>query len=78
VAVVADEIVESTREFILKRLAQELKGHHMAGFVATVLNTMGYSPRRAPDGAEGGRMHGGPGARRRNGHARRAGPVEPP
>jgi restriction system protein len=54
VAVVADEIVESTRDFILKRLAQDLKGHPMAGFVAHLLNTMGYRTRVSPEGPDGG------------------------
>lgn len=53
-AVVADEIVESTRDFILKRLAQEMKGHPMAGFVAHLLNTMGYRTRLSPEGPDGG------------------------
>lgn len=54
VAVVADEIVESTCDFVRKRLAQELKGHPMAGFVAHMLNTMGYRTRVSPEGADGG------------------------
>jgi restriction system protein len=54
VAVVADEIVESTRDYILKRLAQELNGHPMAGFVAHLPNTMGYRTRVAPEGPDGG------------------------
>jgi restriction system protein len=54
VAAVSEEIVESTRDFILKRLAQELKGHPMADFVAHLLNKMGYRTRVSPEGADGG------------------------
>jgi restriction system protein len=54
VAVVGDEIVESTRDFILKRLAQDLKGHPMVGFVAHLLNTIGYRTRVSPEGLDGG------------------------
>lgn len=54
VAAVSEEIVESTRDFILKRLAQELKGHPMADFVAHLLNRMGYRTRVSPEGADGG------------------------
>ena len=54
VGAVSEEIVESTRDFILKRLAQELKGHPMADFVAHLLNKMGYRTRVSPEGADGG------------------------
>jgi restriction system protein len=54
VAAVAEESIESTRDFIFKRLAQELKGHPMAEFVAHLLNTMGYRTRVAPEGPDGG------------------------
>lgn len=50
VAIVAEGIVESTRDFILKRLAQELKGLPLEEFVAHLLNTMGYRTRLAPEG----------------------------
>lgn len=54
VAVVADEIEESTRDFVLKRLAEELKGHPFAHFVAHLLNAMGYRSRVSPEGPDGG------------------------
>ncbi|MHB1329875.1 MAG: restriction endonuclease [Gemmatimonadales bacterium] len=54
VSVVADEIEETTRDFILKRLAQELKGHPFAHFVAHLLNAMGYRTRVSPEGPDGG------------------------
>jgi restriction system protein len=41
-ALIAEQIEQTTRDFILKRLTQELKGHPLAEFVAHLLGTMGY------------------------------------
>jgi len=54
VAPVAESIEQNTRDFILKQLAQELKGHPFANFVARLLETMGYRTRVSPGGTEGG------------------------
>lgn len=54
VAQVAEDIEETTTDFILKTLAQELKGHPLAEFVANLLNTMGYRTRVSPEGPDGG------------------------
>lgn len=54
VAVVAENIEENTRDFILKHLAQELKGHPFSDFVAHLLGTMGYRTRVSPEGPDGG------------------------
>lgn len=54
VAPVAANIEETTRDFVLKQLAQELKGHPLAHFVAHLLGTMGYRSRVAPEGPDGG------------------------
>ena len=54
VAAVAEDIEETTRDFVIKRLAQELKGHPFAAFVAHLLNTMGYRTRVSPEGPDGG------------------------
>lgn len=54
VAEVAEDIEETTRDFILKRLAQELKGHPFAQFIGQLLNTMGYRTRVSPPGPDGG------------------------
>lgn len=54
VGIVADDIEEITQDFILKRLAQELKGHPFAEFVAHLLGTMGYRTRVSPEGPDGG------------------------
>jgi restriction system protein len=54
VAAVAEGIEEATRDFVLKQLAQELKGHPFADFIAHLLNTMGYRTRVSPEGPDGG------------------------
>ncbi|MBD1877150.1 restriction endonuclease [Nodosilinea sp. FACHB-131] len=54
VPIVADEIEQTTRDFILKQLAQKLKGHDFADFVAHLLGTMGYRTRVSPPGPDGG------------------------
>jgi restriction system protein len=54
VAAVTEDIEETTRDFILKQLAQELKGHPLAHFVAHVLQGMGFRTRVAPEGPDGG------------------------
>lgn len=54
ISYVAEDIEQNTRDFILKTLAQELKGHAMAEFVAHLLHTMGYQVRLSPEGPDGG------------------------
>lgn len=51
---VAEDIEQTTRDFILKRLAQELKGHPFAEFTAHLLGAMGYRCRISPEGPDGG------------------------
>jgi len=54
VAAVAEDIEETTRDFVLKRLAQEVKGYPFAEFVAHLLTKMGYRMRISPKGPDGG------------------------
>ena len=54
VVYVAEEIEQNTRDFILKTLSQELKGHALSDFVAHLLGTMGYRTRVSPPGPDGG------------------------
>jgi restriction system protein len=54
VAVVAEDIEENTRDYILKTLSQELKGHPLAHFIAHLLGTMGYQTRISPEGTDSG------------------------
>lgn len=51
---VAASIEENTRDFVVKQLSKELKGHPFASFVAQLLNMMGYRTRVSPEGADGG------------------------
>lgn len=45
---------QNTRDFILKQLSKELKGHPFAYFVANLLQALGYRTRVSPEGADGG------------------------
>jgi restriction system protein len=54
VVTVSENIEETTRDFVLKRLAQQLKGHPLAHFVAHLLQAMGYRTRVSPEGPDGG------------------------
>jgi restriction system protein len=45
VAAVTEDIEETTRDFVLKRLSQELKGAPLEGFVVHLLECMGYHAR---------------------------------
>lgn len=54
VSYVAEEIEQNTRDFVMKVLAQELKGHGLAEFVGHLLGTMGYRTRVSPPGPDGG------------------------
>ncbi len=54
VSYVFEEIEQNTRDFVIKKLAQELKGHGLAEFVAHLLNAMGYRTRVSPAGPDGG------------------------
>jgi restriction system protein len=54
VASVSEATVLNTRDFVLKRLAKDLKGHPFTHFVAHLLQTLGYRTRVAPPGVDGG------------------------
>lgn len=54
VAPVAEDVAQNTRDFVLKTLAQELKGHPLSHFVAHLLGTMEYRARVSPEGPDGG------------------------
>jgi restriction system protein len=54
IRLVAEDIEQTTQDFILKRLAQEFKGHPLSHFVAHLLETMGYRTRISPEGPDGG------------------------
>ena len=54
VGIVADQVQLTTQDFILKELDRQLKGHPFQGFVASLLNTMGYRTQVFPKGADEG------------------------
>jgi restriction system protein len=54
VGYVLQDIEQNTRDFIVKRLSQQLKGHPFADFVAHLLERMGYRTRVSPEGPDGG------------------------
>lgn len=54
VAATAEEIVESTRDFVLKELSKNLKGYPLEEFVADLLNAMGYRTSLSPHGGDSG------------------------
>lgn len=51
---VAEDIEQITKDFILKTLSREMKGHPFADFVAHLLNIMGYHTRISAEGPDGG------------------------
>lgn len=54
VARTAEEIIESTRDFILKELSKNLKGYDLEPFVADLLQAMGYRTILSPRGGDSG------------------------
>ena len=54
VAATADDIIESTKDFILKELSRRLKGYDLEVFVADLLNAMGYRTTISPHGGDSG------------------------
>lgn len=54
IAETTEDIEERTRDYVLRKLAKELKGHPFADFVAHLLGTMGYRTRVSDPGPDGG------------------------
>ncbi len=54
VAATADDIVESTKDYILKELSKNLKGYDLEDFIADLLYAMGYHPKQSPHGGDSG------------------------
>lgn len=54
VAATADEIIESTKDFILKELSKNLKGYDFEQFVADLLDAMGYRTTVSKHGGDSG------------------------
>lgn len=54
VSLISEDVEQTTQDFILKKLSQELKGHPLSDFIAHLLGTMGYRTRVSPEGPDGG------------------------
>ena len=54
VGATADDIIEGTKDFILKELSRQLKGYDLEGFVADLLRAMGYRTTISPQGGDSG------------------------
>ena len=54
VAATADEIIENTRDYILKELSRNLKGYDLEEFVADLLSAMGYRTTISLHGGDSG------------------------
>ena len=50
----AEDIIESTKDFILKELSRQLKGYDLEEFVADLLKAMGYRTNVSPHGGDSG------------------------
>lgn len=54
VGATAGEIIENTKDFILKELSRQLKGYDLEQFVADLLRAMGYRTTVSPQGGDSG------------------------
>ncbi len=54
VGATAEDIVESTKDFILKEIGRQLKGYDLEEFVADLLQAMGYRTTVSPHGGDSG------------------------
>ena len=54
VGATAEEIIESTKDFVLKELSRNLKGYDLEVFVANLLQAMGYRTTISPHGGDSG------------------------
>lgn len=54
VGATADDIVETTKDYILKALSKNLKGYELEGFVADLLSAMGYRTSISAHGGDSG------------------------
>lgn len=54
VGATAEDIIESTKDFILKELSRQLKGYDLENFVADLLGAMGYRTKVSAQGGDSG------------------------
>ena len=54
VGATAEDIIEATKDFVLKELSRNLKGYALEEFVANLLQAMGYRTTVSPQGGDSG------------------------
>jgi len=54
IAKTAEEIIETTRDYIIKELSKNFKGYDFEEFIADLLNAMGYHTEISPRGGDRG------------------------
>lgn len=54
VGATAEDIIESTKDFVLKELSRNLKGYALEEFIANLLQAMGYHTKISPQGGDSG------------------------
>lgn len=54
VAATADDIIESTKDYVLKELSKNFKGYDLENFIADLLNAMGYRTKQSAHGGDSG------------------------
>lgn len=54
VGATAEDIIDSTKDYILKELSRQLKGYPLEGFVANLLQAMGYRTTISQQGGDSG------------------------
>lgn len=54
VGATAEEIIEATRDYVIKELSRQLKGYDLEDFVADLLEAMGYKVEVSPHGGDSG------------------------
>lgn len=54
VAATAEDIIESTKDFVLKELSRQLKGYDLEDFIADLFRAMGYRATLSPQGGDSG------------------------
>ena len=50
----AEDIIESTKDYVLKELSRNLKGYALEEFIANLLQAMGYRTKLSPQGWDSG------------------------
>lgn len=54
VGVTAEDIMNNTRDYMLKEISRQFKGYDLENFVASLLNAMGYRTTVSPHGGDSG------------------------